>query len=995
MVSYFINKLLGKVFGLVLNIVVNFIVAPIVEIYYVLIVTNVSFYLFNVSTIMLSVVDFLSDMFRMFAGVSEGLKLTALEHMYTGMTIQSNDLLMQMLMSKQVAGMFVSVLAVGLFLIMLCSMVAIIKQEFNTEKANKKGQIIGAALKSYINMIFVPVICVFGVFLANEVLQLIDLATGGSDDMTISGVIFSTATVDAYYDDELSYMVSVTSPLDTSINGGLSAALSTVIDNITDMIKMKEETAADLKSIIGHIFGFINPTVKIVNDDSIYVFNGATYDEIVPKSEGSDKSRLVVSAYKEFVSKMYTSVKGHDLDNPDCANLKVAIGGWAAKLSGDYVKVYRIQEDSNGAYKTDANGFYVQETGESSYNIKTNTWSQMSLQYLIELAGVSDNCYRVYYNGYQVTADFHPAKINYLIIFFAAGAVIKALFGAIIGLMMRVYQGVALYIILPLVLGISPLDEGGAFNNWKTQFISQVTGAYSSIIAVNLFLLLCGWFIKIDVSYVPTNQLLQSMNLADVTYLSISFILNNNVLQGLFRMLFIVTGALMIQDFSKIVADIFGLIDVMSDGSSFASNLKNEFGKMSKVGVGVAAGGMALSAKGVGGIANKVTKFSGKIKEHKGAVAMKKSILTGRTGGLSRDAFIKQRMEGHTAGKKRYRSERGRRRLEEQYGDEFDRLAKQEKQDWKDYKNGRKVVKKNARKYARSQVGFFGALTSGNLRAYKNVQFLAQKAALEQYDEKNAAFKAAVDSGDKTKIADARRDLNASNAGVGEFLGNEAKNSALREAVIDAQEAEDMNLKTNMLWGAGALTDLIPGLKTLKELKSDSENARKKVAKKNDALGTFADALEEMAKDNRKEDDKARHKDYHAKEALLNAKALAYAIEQEAVRAANSEKKDQDRIRRGFAAAAATGNKEKMYAYELQAKEKGYGPKINGGQMTFANRPEPIKIDPSKLSSCTSEKDMLNIIKKEAEELAKKNDRIQARMLKKALETFKAQADKK
>ena len=138
MVSYLINKLLGKVFGLVLTITINFIVTPIVEIYYVFIVTNVSFYLFNASTMMLSVVDFLSDMFRMFAGVSEGLKLTSLEHIYSGLTLQSNDLLIQMLMSKQVAGMFVSVLTVGLFLIMLCSMVAIIKQEFNTEKANKK-----------------------------------------------------------------------------------------------------------------------------------------------------------------------------------------------------------------------------------------------------------------------------------------------------------------------------------------------------------------------------------------------------------------------------------------------------------------------------------------------------------------------------------------------------------------------------------------------------------------------------------------------------------------------------------------------------------------------------------------------------------------------------------------------------------------------------------------------------------------------------------------
>ena len=977
MVSYLINKLLGKVFGLVLTITINFIVTPIVEIYYVVIVTNVSFYLYNASTMMLSVVDFLSDMFRMFAGVREGLKLTSLEHMYTGLTLQSNDLLIQMLMSKQVAGMFVSVLAVGLFLIMLCSMVAIIKQEFNTEKANRKSQIIGAALKSYINMIFVPVICLFGVVLANEVLQLIDLATGGSDDLTISGVIFSTATVDAYYDDELCYMVSLANPLESSVNGGLSAAISTLIDNITDLIKMKEETAGDLKTIVGAIFGFRSPLVKIVNDDSIYVFNSPSYSTAVAKTPGSDESRLVVSAYKEFVTKMYTSVKAHDLKNPDTANLEVAIGGYKAWLSGDYVKIKK--EDGTG----------------TEYSVKTNSWSRVFAEYGDELIGVSENCYRVYYNGYQVTADFHPAKINYLIIFFAAGAVIKALFGAIIGLMMRVYQGTALYIIMPLVIGMSPLDEGAAFNNWKTQFISQVVGAYSAIIAVNLFLMLCGWFIKIDLSYMPTNQILQSMNLADVTYLSISFILNNNVLQGLFRMLFIITGALMIKDFSKIVADIFGIIDVMGEGDGFAKNLKSEFGKMTKFGVGVGAAGAALTAKGAGGIANKVTQFKGKVKEHKSNMDLKKKILTSRTGGLSKEDYIKNRIETGGAGKKRKRTNRGIQRLTEQYGDEYDRFVQEGKDDWKNYKKGQKAVKKNARKYARSKVGFFSSLTSGNLRAYKNTQFLAQKAAMEEFDAKQGAYRAALDSGDQHAIGQAKRAMNDTKNNIGGFLSDEAKNSALAESVIDAEEAKDMNLKTNMMWGANALTDMIPGLKTLRELKSDTESARKAVAKKNDALGTFADALEEMTKDNRKEDDKAHHKSYHAKEALLNAKALAYAIEQEANRAVNLEKKSQDDMRRRYARAAESGNREEMASLEWEAKQRGYGPKINGGQMTFANRPEPIKIDPSKMKDCKSEKEIMALIKKEADELAKKNDKMQARMLKAALANYKAQADKK
>ncbi|MBO7219064.1 MAG: hypothetical protein J6V40_03720, partial [Clostridia bacterium] len=752
-------------------------------------------------------------------------------------------------------------------------------------------------------------------------------------------------------------------------------------DNITDLIKMKEETAGDLKTIIGAIFGFRSPLVKIVNDDSIHVFNGTGYDTAVAKTDGSEESRLVVSAYKEFITKMYTSVKAHDIDNPDTANLEVYIGGYKAWLSGDNVKIKK--EDGTG----------------SEYSVKANSWSRVLAEYGDELVGVSENCYRVYYNGYQVTADFHPAKINYLIIFFAAGAVIKALFGAIIGLMMRIYQGTALYIIMPLVIGMTPLDEGAAFNNWKTQFISQVVGAYSAIIAVNLFLMLCGWFIKIDLSYMPTNQILQSMNLADVTYLSISFILNNNVLQGLFRMLFIITGALMIKDFSKIVADIFGIIDVMGEGDGFAKSLKSEFGKMTKFGVGVGAAGAALTAKGAGGIANKITKFQGTQKMKKPSVGGKSKM--GYKAKAGWDKYKENRSQGNGV----LASLKGVHTARKDAGLDYKALVEKDKKAWEDSadirateKKERKAVKKAANKHVRGKLGFFSSLTSGNLRAYNNAKFLAQKAALDRFDEKNSAYQAALATGDDKKASAAKDELNKTIDSTSKFLDNEDGNgvlSAYEQSVIDAEEAKDMNLKTNMMWGANALTDLIPGLKTLRELKSDSENARKAVAKKNDALGTFADALEEMTKDNRKEDDKAHHKAYHAKEALLNAKALAYAIEQEANRAVNLEKKNQDDMRRRFARAAASGNKEEMSSLEWEAKQKGYAPKINGGQMTFANRPEPIKIDPSKMKDCKSEKEVMALIKKEADELAKKNDKMQARMLKAAIANYKAQADKK
>lgn len=65
-----------------------------------------------------------------------------------------------------------------------------------------------------------------------------------------------------------------------------------------------------------------------------------------------------------------------------------------------------------------------------------------------------------------------------------------ALIGSMLGLVKRAYDLVMLFLILPLVSGVIPLDDGARFKSWQSSVVSKVILAYGAVLSVNVYLLI-------------------------------------------------------------------------------------------------------------------------------------------------------------------------------------------------------------------------------------------------------------------------------------------------------------------------------------------------------------------------------------------------------------------------------------------------------------------------------------------------------------------------
>lgn len=207
MLGSWLGDLIGGLFsslfsflGDLLTKILEFIVTPIINLAVSLIEYAVGMVFYSISTFLLGLIDYVEILFRLLAGleVESGIKLNL-----SSSPDKSSDLVVQLLRSNEVRDIFLSMCVVGLFLLVITTIFQMIKVEYTTEGAkNSKTPILNKAFKGLCNMVMVPGLCIFGVFIGNQVLDLLDKATKPDAEgsaATISGTLFVTAASDAYW----------------------------------------------------------------------------------------------------------------------------------------------------------------------------------------------------------------------------------------------------------------------------------------------------------------------------------------------------------------------------------------------------------------------------------------------------------------------------------------------------------------------------------------------------------------------------------------------------------------------------------------------------------------------------------------------------------------------------------------------------------------------------------------------------------------------------
>jgi len=384
---------------------------------------------------------------------------------------------------------------VGLFLLIITTIFQMIKVEYTTEGANNsKMSILGKSLKSLSNMILIPALAIFGIFIGNQVLGLIDTATGGGKGSNMSNVIFCTAAADVMWspDPEAQAYKYLASGYMALGAGTLSSGYGLII-----------LCEAGVMVAVHESFGQLIPGVDF--------YAGYTKQSDLDQRE---------------------AVEGKFLDN----NLE---------FGQEYAK-------------------------------PLNVW-----------------------NSYNIFG------INYFLIIFAAAIILKCMISVCFGLIDRIFQSLVLFIISPMVVGMSPVKD--SLGSWRTKFIQKVLSAYGVVISMNLFFTLIKLFLQLEVKFADNNPTIFSTSL----------------LSGLVQIIFIITAALGVEKLAGELGSYFGGGNALSDGKTLMQDTSKTISDATKgattaakVGVGAVTTGVGIASKvGSGAIqgAKEGKGFKGKV----------------------------------------------------------------------------------------------------------------------------------------------------------------------------------------------------------------------------------------------------------------------------------------------------------------------------------------------------------------------------------------------
>ncbi len=199
-----------------------------------------------------------------------------------------------------------------------------------------------------------------------------------------------------------------------------------------------------------------------------------------------------------------------------------------------------------------------------------------------------------YLNYFLVMHYYHQTKMNFLYMWIAIFIALTSLFNASMGMIMRLYNLVVLFIISPPIAALMPLDGGNAYKNWRQKFIGSTISAYGTIAGLNLFFQIVPIVQSINLFNPKASPGHELMNI------------NNGFYNRLTQLLFVLVGCLMIKDISKMIGSIIGAEDAMEAGAGMSKQVAENAAKIGKVAVagaalatGVGAAGFAKFSAGV------------------------------------------------------------------------------------------------------------------------------------------------------------------------------------------------------------------------------------------------------------------------------------------------------------------------------------------------------------------------------------------------------------
>lgn len=323
---------------------------------------------------------------------------------------------------------FISMLILGAILLVITTIVAIIRVEYNPNKKPDgkkdygKGGIIWNMIKALGAFFAVPVVCYFGIMIGNIALYGIDQASSSTN--------------------------SIIETLGSEITNSLKPSVTTT------------STSTDGTT-----------STRTVSYDYYIVFGNVSSSRYTPVSSIAMRTCLMQANRVRRESDFYTVVSG----GGDTEDATMSFGIFDKFNKSDQVEQTATAIDTvfmlNGRLKTP-------QIINSNYRPYGYLRTEGKIEYF--------NRYDVGLVSYYYDLLYFNWPIVLLFIFVTG----KILLSMTIGLLTRIYMIFGLLLFSPIAISLWPIDGGNAISSWRKKFVSQVLTAYVAVLALNVFYLI-------------------------------------------------------------------------------------------------------------------------------------------------------------------------------------------------------------------------------------------------------------------------------------------------------------------------------------------------------------------------------------------------------------------------------------------------------------------------------------------------------------------------
>lgn len=355
------------------------------------------------------------------------------------------------------SNIFWALIILALILLIITTFVAVLRSEYaaTDAKSASKGKIIGKAFKAIASFAIVPIVCFFGIYLSNIILQALDTITSGSSSSEVGGATYTVT--------------------DESGN--------TTTYNISNLFQ-QYTTATDQKTYIAYNFWGSNEKVNVATTST--PISGLIFK---------------ASAYKANRIRNSTIFQNHLSETNVSAGVFNNFGqqySRAANLLDEcYANSYSLKTAASLGSNDDFNKSFLYPFGDRSSFI--GNYAPDSIQ------SFDKNDVK------QVWFYYDLWSFNFVICIGALVIAAKLLIYLTFGLMKRIFELVVLFLIAAPISSLMPLDDGAALKKWREKFTSKVIAAYGPIVGLNLFFVILPFITEINFFNIPFVDSIVSM----------------------------------------------------------------------------------------------------------------------------------------------------------------------------------------------------------------------------------------------------------------------------------------------------------------------------------------------------------------------------------------------------------------------------------------------------------------------------------------------------